>query len=418
MPVDLRHFGRYDLTRRVSLGGMAEVFKAKCYIEGRLEKIVALKRLLPNVAEDQQFIDMFLQEAKLAARLEHPNICRIYELGKVGPSYYITMEYLYGRDLRAVLKALKKSDRQIEPRIAAWIGAKVAEGLAYAYLRDDEEGEPMHIVHRDISPQNIMIGFDGSMKIIDFSIAKVANTTVQTDVGILKGKYSYMSPEHADRQALDARSDIWSLGVVLHELLRCKRLFIGKSMADTIDQVLHLPIPALTDVPPLLAETVLSMLQRDRDERTVNHHVVRENFEVFLATEGAPINKEIMAQWMDNIFPDAAHVEEDLTDNEMQRLLYSAEEMGEETTDMQGEVTSATEIFLADTTNQGDYRAALKRFISIHPKEKSTESSSTPTKRKGTAGDPNELIDDATIGRDAWTALAAILLVTWLLLLL
>jgi serine/threonine protein kinase len=416
MPIDLRHFGRYYLTRRVSLGGMAEVFKAKCYIDGRLEKIVALKRLLPNVAEDQQFIDMFLQEAQLAARLEHPNICRIYELGKVGVSYYITMEYLYGRDLRAVLKALKKTGRDIDPRIAAWIGAQVAEGLAYAYRRDDEEGEPMHLVHRDISPQNIMIGFDGSVKIIDFGIAKVANATVQTDVGILKGKYSYMSPEHADRQTLDARSDIWSLGVVLHELLRCKRLFIGKSMADTIDQVLHLPIPALTDVPPQLAETVHSMLQRDRDVRPANHRMVQEHFDAYLATESAPVNDEIMAQWMDNIFPDAARVEEDLTDNEVKSLLYSAEELGDETTDMRGEVTSATEIFLADTTNQGDYRAALERLISTHTTEENTESSPITTKAKGTEKDPREAMDDVTIGRDAWTALSAILLVTWLLL--
>jgi len=363
MPVQLKRFGRYELIRRVSLGGMAEVFKANSYMDGKLEKVVALKRLLPNMAENQSFIEMFLQEAKLASRLNHPNICRLYELGKEGGSFYLTMEYVYGRDLRTVLKALKKQKTQILPRIAAWIGLQVALGLTYAYHREDENAAPMHIVHRDISPQNVMIGFDGSVKIIDFGIAKAANTTVQTDVGILKGKYSYMSPEHAEREPLDARSDIWSLGVVLHELLNAKRLFIGDSMADTIDQVLHRPIPPLDSIPDALANSVMRMLERNRDRRFANHQQVVVALEETLATENSPVTSAEIAQWMTTIFPNAAMEEEDLADHELHRLLVSAEERGVETTDMCGEITSATEIYVADTTTQADYRAALERFM-------------------------------------------------------
>ena len=352
------------------------MFKAQSYMDGKLEKVVALKRLLPNVAENQRFIDMFLQEAKLAARLIHPNICRLYELGKEGESYYLTMEYVYGRDLRTVLKALKKQCTAIKPRIAAWIGLQVAQGLAYAYQREDENKKPLNIVHRDISPQNIMIGFDGSVKIIDFGIAKAANATVQTDVGILKGKYSYMSPEHAERASLDARSDIWSLGVVLHELLSQKRLFIGESMADTIDQVLHRPIPPLEEVPDALSKPVMRMLERDRNNRFADHCETGDALRETLATESTPVTTPEIAQWMTAIFPNAAIEEEAQADHELHRLLISAEEMGFDTTDMSGEVTSATEIYVSDNTTQADYRAALERFM--HARQNETRSASKP----------------------------------------
>ena len=366
MPVDLNSFGdfgRYKLIRRISLGGMAEVFKAKSYNDAGFEKIVALKRLLPSVAQDDGFVQMLIQEAQVAARLDHQNICRIYELGAVGERYYLTMEFIYGHDLRQAFKALKERGKTMDPWLVAWMASKVAEGLDFAYRADDHAGRPLALVHRDVSPQNVMIGFDGTIKIIDFGIAKVANATVQTAAGVLKGKYAYMSPEHAERRVLDARSDIWSLGVVLHELLRGKRLFVGSSMADTVDQVLHREVPPLTgEAPDALAAIVDRMLRRDLDERYPDYGEVLHDLHDFLGGSPAPVSQRVVEGWMDGLFPPANRIEADLTDEEM-RLLFSAEERGEDTTDVRSDVSSATQIFLADETGQADYRAVLERLL-------------------------------------------------------
>lgn len=355
-------FGRYALIRRISLGGMAEVFKAKSYTEAGFEKIVALKRLLPNIAENEDFVNMLIQEARIAARLDHPNICRIFELGQVSDAYYLTMEFIYGHDLRQALKAMKESDRRIDPYMAAWIGAQVAEALDYAVHATDAEGHALELVHRDISPQNVMIGFDGTVKVIDFGIAKVSRTTIQTAAGVLKGKYAYMSPEHAQQDALDSRSDIWSLGVVLHELLAGRRLFRGGSTADTIDQVLHAEVPRLTDTPEELAAIIERMLDRDRDARFPTHASLAEALRIFIAGSPQPPHEEGCARWMDTMFPADDRVEADLTDQEV-RLVFSAEERGEETTDVRSDVSSATRIFLADETGAEDYRMVLQRLL-------------------------------------------------------
>ncbi len=365
MPVDLNEigdFGRYQLIRRISLGGMAEVFKAKSFNDFGFEKVVALKRLLPSIAQKSGFVEMLIQEAKIAARLDHKSICRIYELGKVDDAYYLTMEFIYGHDLRQAFKALKESGRAIDPHLAAWLGMRVADALNTAYHTTDDQDRPLNLVHRDVSPQNIMIGFDGQVKVIDFGIAKVANATIQTAAGVLKGKYAYMSPEHAGRQPLDARSDIWSLGVVLHELLSGRRLFIGASMADTVDQVLHADVPPLSEAPEALAAIVERMVQRDLDTRYADHAEVLADLQRYVATSDALITTHTIAAWMDELFPSELRVEADLTDEEF-RFLFSAEERDEETTDMRSDVSSATQIFLMDETGQADYREVLQALL-------------------------------------------------------
>ncbi len=358
MPVDLNshgQLGRYGLIRRISLGGMAEVFKAKSYNEMGFEKVVALKRLLPGVAQEEGFIEMLIQEARIAARLDHQNICRMYELGKVDEAYYLTMEFIYGHDLRQCLEVLKEREETMDPFLAAWVGMQVADALDYAW-HDSE------LVHRDISPQNVMLGFDGQVKVIDFGIAKFANSTVQTAAGVLKGKYAYMSPEHAGRQKLDARSDIWSLGVVLHELLSARRLFVGSTMADTIDQVLHREIPRLHHVPKGLADVVERMVDRDLSTRYPDHRAVHAALQGFLGESPQLITIHSMAAWMDRLFPQTSRVEADLTDQEV-RLIFSAEERGETTTDMQSDISNATQIFVMDETGQADYREVLEALL-------------------------------------------------------
>ena len=341
---------------------MAEVFKAKSYTESGFEKIVALKRLLPSYSEDQAFVQMFLQEARIAAQLRHESICPLYELGQVEKDYYLTMEFIYGHDLRATLKALKRKRETMDPWICAFIALRVAEALEYAWTALDDDGHPLHLVHRDISPQNIMVGFDGSVRVIDFGIAKIANSRVQTAAGVLKGKYAYMSPEHAGSKPLDRRSDIWSLGVVMYEQLSGRRLFIGGSVADTIDQVLSQDIPRLDNVPEALRTVIDRMLCRDLERRYQTHSEVADALNAALRSAPQAVNEQRLCSWMGHLFPLDKRLEMDLTENDV-RLVFSAEERGEDTTDVQSDISSATRIFLADETGQADYRAVLEQLL-------------------------------------------------------
>ena len=414
--MDLSSFGRYRLTRRISLGGMAEVFKAKSYAASGFQKVVALKRLLPNVAENEDFVQMFIQEARLASHLDHPNICPIYELGKVAESYYLTMEFVYGHDLRQVLKGLKHRGERADPWVVAWIAAKVSDALDYAYRFQPAGSGPLRVVHRDISPQNVMVGFDGAVKVIDYGIAKAASTTIQTAAGVLKGKYAYMSPEHAQGHVLDARSDIWSLGVVLHEVLSGRRLFVGAGMADTVDQVLHLPVPPLTGIPDTLARIVARMLDRDLDRRYASHDAVLCDIERFLGTAPEPVSSRTVAEWMAELFP-ADTREDDLTEEDV-RLLFSAEELGEETTDVHGDASNATKIFLLDTTGQADYRAVLEKLLAQGRVNTQTGLAAVPRPSPPPA-DPLAPATRQEAERTLWQAFFAamgLVALTWLLL--
>ena len=228
-------FGKYQLLERVSVGGMAEVFKAKSFgIEG-FEKILAIKRILPTMAEDGDFIEMFIDEAKIAGQLNHANICPIYELGKVGDSHYIAMEFVWGKDLLQLMNRFRKMRKHMPPAMVAWIGAKACEGLDYAHRKRDRNGNPMNIIHRDMSPQNVLVSYEGQVKVIDFGIAKAASRTTKTQAGVLKGKFGYMSPEQVRGLPVDARSDLFAIGTCMHEMSTGERLFLGESDFTTLD---------------------------------------------------------------------------------------------------------------------------------------------------------------------------------------
>ncbi|MFZ9890012.1 MAG: serine/threonine protein kinase, partial [Myxococcota bacterium] len=200
-------FGKYVLLERVNVGGMAEVFKAKTFGVAGFERILAIKRILPSLVDDQEFIHMFIDEARIAVQLNHTNIAQIYELGKQGPHYYIAMEYLPSRDLRSILDRLRSAGQLMPIAQAAYITAKICEGLDYAHRRRDPAGAPMNIIHRDVSPQNILVTYEGDIKVIDFGIAKAANRASKTQAGVLKGKFGYMSPEQVRGLPIDRRSD-------------------------------------------------------------------------------------------------------------------------------------------------------------------------------------------------------------------
>lgn len=269
------HFGQYEILERIASGGMAELYKAKrTGVEG-FQKIVAIKKILPHLADDEEFVTMFADEAKLAAQLNHPNIIHIYDLGKIqAGGYFIAMEYMDGRDLRAIQQAGREMGVPIPVPLAVYVASKVASALDYAHRRRDSEGHELNIVHRDVSPQNILISYEGDIKLCDFGIAKAASKASKTQSGALKGKIQYMSPEQAWGKPIDRRSDLFSLGVVLHELLTGERLFQGDTDINILEKVrvaeIAPPSRANPEVPQNLDAVVLKALAREPDDRYMN----------------------------------------------------------------------------------------------------------------------------------------------------
>ncbi|HEX9105509.1 MAG TPA: protein kinase [Polyangia bacterium] len=295
-------FGRYLLLERISVGGMAEVFKAKAFgVEG-FEKILAIKRILPSMAEDADFIEMFIDEAKICGQLNHANICQIFELGRVNDSHFIAMEYVWGKDVLQIQNRFRKLRQTMKPEMAAFIAAKLCEGLDYAHKKKDAAGRPLGIIHRDISPQNILISYDGELKIIDFGIAKAASRSSKTQAGVLKGKFGYMSPEQVRGLPLDRRSDVFAIGTILYELLTADRLFMGESDFETLEKVRNVDVPPVTSinksVPPELEKIIHKALSRDVDERFQWANEMQEALHAFLLTREPVFTAKHLSTWM------------------------------------------------------------------------------------------------------------------------
>jgi serine/threonine protein kinase len=236
-------FGKFQLLKKLAAGGMGQVFLARADGAQGFEKMLVIKRILPHLVEDEEFIQMFFDEARVTARLNHPNIVQIFELGEVGGSHYLAMEYVAGEDLRRMEREALSRGKPLPLGAACRIVSDAAAGLDYAHNARDAQGQPLGIIHRDVSPQNILVGFDGGVKLIDFGVARAAGRASQTATGILKGKYAYMSPEQVDGQDIDHRSDIFALGVVFWEVLTGKRLFKGDSDVQTMRLVRECSVP-------------------------------------------------------------------------------------------------------------------------------------------------------------------------------
>ena len=262
--------GPYEVLSRLALGGMAELLLARRVgIEG-FRKLVVLKRILPQHATNPDFVEMFLHEARLAAALEHPNIVQVFDIGKSGDDYYFAMAYLHGKDVLAILRELSRTKRRMPVEHALAIGSGIAAGLHHAHEQLGFDGRPLEIVHRDVSPANAIVTYDGTVKLVDFGIAKAAQTS-ETRAGVRKGKAAYMSPEQCRGDPLDRRTDIWSLGVVLYELFTMTRLFRADNdlavMHRIVSQDAPSPLVANSELAPALAAIVERCLQRDRSGR-------------------------------------------------------------------------------------------------------------------------------------------------------
>jgi serine/threonine protein kinase len=215
--------GRYTLDSKLAVGGMAEVFLATQSGPRGFEKVCVVKRMLPHLADEENFVRMFLDEARLAAQLNHPGIAQIFDFGEVNGSYFLAMEYVPGDSLRKIVKDHGRRGAFIPPAYCARMVADAAAALHYAHNAVGTNGQPLKVIHRDVSPQNILLGSTGVVKLIDFGVAKARSATQKTAEGLVKGKFAYMSPEQIRGQPLDQRSDIFSLGLVLYELLATRR---------------------------------------------------------------------------------------------------------------------------------------------------------------------------------------------------
>ncbi|HEY0096771.1 MAG TPA: serine/threonine-protein kinase [Archangium sp.] len=264
-------FGQYQLLERIAVGGMAELFLAHQSGPDGFDKPVVIKRIRSELSKQPAFVRMFLNEARLAAQLNHPNIVQIHDLGKVGDSYFIGMEYLFGRDMRRVVPKAESLGIPFPMVYALKIASSVCEGLHYAHQKVDLYGAPLNIVHRDVTPENIFVCFDGTVKVLDFGIAKAANRVEQTRAGELRGKLSYLSPEQCLGKPLDHRSDIFSLGSVLYEWLTGFKLFTGESdvavMRSIVDGKVYAPSYFRADIPEPVEAILMKALERDRDKR-------------------------------------------------------------------------------------------------------------------------------------------------------
>ncbi|MFO1462550.1 MAG: protein kinase [bacterium] len=280
-------FGRYLLIDRLASGGMAEIFRAKLVgVEG-FEKTVVIKRIHPFWSERRDFITMLVDEAKLLVHLNHPNIVQVFELGREGETYFIAMEFVEGVDLRQLQQKLKAAGRPLPPELALFIVLEALKGLHYAHERSLKDRGRLGIVHRDVSPQNILLSFEGEVKVTDFGIAKALTQTHETQTGVLKGKYAYMSPEQALGAPLDARSDLFACGIVLWELLFERRLFAGKTDIETLDRVRRAEIPFPEDRPlyPGLREVLEQALRLRPEDRFASAEEFAEALEACLPRE-------------------------------------------------------------------------------------------------------------------------------------
>ncbi len=316
-------FGKYFLLERINVGGMAEVFRAKAFgVEG-FERLVAVKRILPNIAEDKEFIRMFIEEAKLAVQLNHANIAQIFDLGVVDGSYYIALEHVHGRDLRGIFDRCRTAGEAMPVAQACFMVMKVCEGLDYAHNKRDQAGREISLVHRDVSPQNVLVSFEGEVKLIDFGIAKAAGKGSKTQAGILKGKFGYMSPEQVRGLPVDRRSDVFSCGIVLYELLTGERLFVGESDFSTLEKVRNVEIlPPSTynrKIPDELERIVLKALAKDVEDRYQNAIDLHDELQAFVYTAGEFYSRKDLAGWMKKTF--GKEIEEETAKLESYRQL-------------------------------------------------------------------------------------------------
>src|SRR5438309_736152 len=302
-------FGKYELISRLAAGGMAEIFLARTKSIQGFEKYLVIKRILRTRTNDPEFVRMFLDEARVAATLDHPNIVQIYDVGHIENEYFIAMEYLRGHNLIEIVRGGAKlgySKPPLEHVMSILSG--VCAGLHYAHEKHDFQGRSLEIVHRDVTPQNVVVSFDGAVKIVDFGIAKAATREVETLAGTLKGKIGYMSPEQCRGLAVDRRSDLFAVGIILYELTTGKRLYHERSDFETLKKIIEGPVPSPRDIlpfyPAALNTLVTRCLQKNADDRFQTARDLHADLDASSRDNPLLTGTVPLAQYMERIFAD------------------------------------------------------------------------------------------------------------------
>lgn len=303
-------FDKYKLECRIGTGGMAEVYKAQSIGAAGFSRPVVIKKILPHLSRDKEFVDMFVKEATISASLDHPNIVKVYDLGEYKECLFMVLEYIQGKDLATILHILKEQDQPFPPPIAAYFSIDLCKALEVAHNHKDQNKNPAPVIHRDISPQNILISFDGVTKLADFGLAVCFGASRLTRPGVIKGKLGYMSPEQASGlRTIDQRSDIFSVGVVLWEVLSGQRLFTGTSAAEVIKKVRDCNIPFLSQivahVPIELSSIIHKALQRLPKDRYQTAGEMRLDFQNYLRKINPPVDNNSVARLLKRIFSDS-----------------------------------------------------------------------------------------------------------------
>lgn len=287
---------KYKILEKLDSGGMAEVYVAQSEALRGFKKRVAIKRILPHLTKNQKFVQMFLDEARLSLQLEHANIVSVFDLGKADAAYFIVMEYVDGTNLKKVIESHMRARRTLPVEQSIYVMREVCEALSYAHeLVDMSSGEPLGIVHRDVSPPNILISKRGEIKMVDFGLAKATSQLEETDPGVVKGKFSYLSPEGASGLNVDRRADIFSVGILLFELLTGQRLFYGESDYHTVELVRKAEVPRITSLNPAIPADMEGILGRalakNPEDRYQHARDLSEDLTRLLYTHGKPVTK-------------------------------------------------------------------------------------------------------------------------------
>lgn len=357
----VRRFGDYTLIKKLATGGMAEIWMARKTGIAGFQQFLVLKKILAHLAEQGTFVRMFQDEARTSALLSHPNIVQIFDLGRAEGTYFIAMEYIAGENLAAIAWRGMKRGRPLPPSYAASIISSTCKALHYAHTLKGSDGRPLSIVHRDVSPQNILVTYEGEVKVVDFGIAKASTKTEHTKTGMLKGKFSYMSPEQCLGAEIDRRSDIFALGILLYELCTGKRLYKHESELMILDMITKRqvvpPSEVSRDIPPELEQIILRALEKDVNDRFQTAQQMQLALDAFLRGERQGVNNAELSAYMRSLFPDKIE--------EKRRLRDRASRDDFEALFLQDEPTAATSPALATPFSKG-YPSAVRPAAS-HP---------------------------------------------------
>ena len=314
-PFEPISFGRYFLIDKIAVGGMAEVFKAKSFSHGGFEKLLVIKRIRQHLTENEDFVEMFIDEAKISVELQHPNIVQIYDFGRIAENYFIAMECVEGKDVKGLLRKLAERRKVLPMEYAVYIAHEMCKGLDYAHKRTDMQGSPLSIIHRDVSPSNILVSYSGEVKVADFGIAKAEISAYNTKGGVLKGKFEYMSPEQAGGIDLNHQSDVFSTGIILHEMLTGRRLFKTNSDIKTLERIkavdVQPPSELNTGIPKRLDAIVMKAMSLDPSDRFADARALQTALLEFMYPATPDLTRENLGHFLTEMFSAEIRTERD-----------------------------------------------------------------------------------------------------------